>query len=167
MAANCGVLGRHGLQRSSPQVAGEDDVDDVLGGSAVRRDRFDDGDRALERQVLFDPALLGELAFQRLKQSLPAIDAASGKHPVLLARLLLADKEDAALAPEDGRNPDSRFHHTACDEPKPRTPRSLPGSSSTSRTATSGTGRTTSWAILSPGSATNVLSRSVFRSTTL
>ena len=120
-----------------------------------------------EGKVLVDPALLGELSLQGLEEGLPRIDAAAGEHPVLLARFLLADEEGPALAPENGRHPDSRLHHTVCDEPKPRTPRSLADSSSTSRTASSGTGRTTSWAILSPGSATNVLSRSVFRSTTL
>ena len=46
-----------------------------------------------------------------------------------------------------------------CEEPKPRTPRSLSGSSSTSASSSSGTGRTTSWAIRIPGSTTNGLAR--------
>ena len=94
-----------------------------------------------EGKVLVDPALLGELSLQGLEEGLPRIDAAAGEHPVLLARFLLADEEGPALAPENGRHPDSRLHHTVCDEPKPRTPRSLADSSSTSRTASSGTGQ--------------------------
>ena len=55
------------------------------------------------------------------------------------------------------RDADPRLgaHAYARDDPKPRTPRSLAGSSSTSTSSSSGTGRTTSWAIRMPGSTVN------------
>ena len=52
------------------------------------------------------------------------------------------------------------------DEPKPRTPRSLSGSSSTSTGSSSGSGSTTSCAIRIPGSTTNGSRASVLSSTT-
>ena len=52
--------------------------------------------------------------------------------------------------------------HQCPDEPKPPSPRSLPGSSSTSRSVESGTPTTTSWAIRMPGSTTNASRGSVF-----
>src|SRR5207302_789749 len=50
VAANRGVLRGDGLERTARQIAGEDDVHDVLGREAPnRRDRVDDRDRALDR----------------------------------------------------------------------------------------------------------------------
>ncbi len=47
------------LERASGQVAGEDDVDDVLRGEAARRrDRVGDRHGALDRNLVLDPDLL-------------------------------------------------------------------------------------------------------------
>ena len=49
----------HRLERAAGEVAGEDDVHDVLRRErAVRRDRVDDADRALDGHVLVDAELL-------------------------------------------------------------------------------------------------------------
>ena len=57
-----GVLRRHRLQRPAAEVAREDDVHHVLRGEAPhRRDRVDDRDRPLDRQLLVDADLLAEL----------------------------------------------------------------------------------------------------------
>ena len=61
--ADGGIGRRDRLERPAPQVTREDDVDDVLRGEAAHgRDRVDDRDRALERDQVVDPDLLGELA---------------------------------------------------------------------------------------------------------
>jgi hypothetical protein len=53
MASHGCVLGTHGFERTSREVACEDDVHDVLRGEhPVRRDRLDDAHRPLDRHVL-------------------------------------------------------------------------------------------------------------------
>src|SRR5262245_9645056 len=163
-----GLVSRgHGLQRAVAEAAGEDDVDDVLRRPAGRGDRVGERDRAFEREVVLDSDLLGEFAFHGLEEGLPGADAAARKQPVLPIVLLLPNEKDSVLAPQDRRHPDSRLHRQVRDEPKPCTPRSLAGSSSSSTSSSSGTGRTTSCATRSSGSATKVSSRSVFRRTIL
>ena len=98
------------------------------------RDRVDDRDRALDRQVVVDPDLLGELAVQRVDEALAGVDAAAGQQPVLAARASRAGR--AGSGPRQRRIAETRMRGSvasrARDEPKPRTPRSLAGSSSTS-----------------------------------
>src|SRR5690349_14021123 len=102
---------------------------------------------------------------QRIDQALARVDAAAGKQPVLAALLLVAAEQDARLPAQQRGDADPRLAH-CCDEPKPRTPRSLSGSSSTSTGSSAGTGSTTSCAIRIPGSTTNASRASVFSSTT-
>ena len=77
------------------------------------------------------------------------------QQPVLLAGLLLPAEQHAALPAQDRRDADRAAPSVRRDDPKPRTPRSLSGSSSTSTSSNAGTGSTTSCAIRIPGSTTN------------
>ena len=141
MAANGHVVRGDLLERLPGQVAGEDDVHDVLGGEAAhRRDRVDDRHRPLDRHLGADADLLGELAVEGVDEALAGVDAAARQQPVLLAVLLVPAEEDARLPAQDRRDADPRLGHQWRDEPKPRTPRSLSGSSSTSTGSSSGSG---------------------------
>src|SRR5262249_43199674 len=135
-----------------------------------RRDRVDERDRAFEGELVVladDAGLLLQLAHERLDEALPRPDAATREEPVLLSRLFVPCEEDPAVPAQDRRHADARLaRHQTVEEPNPRTPRSDSGSSSTSTGVTLATGRTTSWAILIPGSTTNGSLASVFRSTT-
>src|SRR5205823_10845905 len=63
VAADRGVVRRHCLEGARAEVAGEDDVDDVLRGEATHgSDRVDDRDRSFDRQVFVDADLFRELA---------------------------------------------------------------------------------------------------------
>src|SRR4029453_9048001 len=130
MAAHGCVSRGDALERASREVGREDDVHHVLADErALRRDRVDDRDRPLEREVLADRHLLLELAAQRLDEALAAVDAATRQEPVLAAsRLLVPAQEDTPLPAEDGRDPDARFkRHQWGELPKPLSPRSLRG----------------------------------------
>src|SRR5450759_1740068 len=124
------------------------------------RDRVGEGDRAFDRDLVLDPELLGQL--------LSVFDAASGEQPVLLARLLLPAEQDASAPAEHCRDADARLSHLSytLEEPKPRTPRSLSGSSSTSTSSISGRRMSTSWAIRISGSIVKESARSVLSTTT-
>src|SRR5262245_1054282 len=149
------------LQRAVGQIGREDDVDDVLAADErLRRDRVADRDRPLELHVRLDAELLPQLPSERLDQRLAAVHPAAGQQPVLLAGLLLSAEQHAPLPAEDRAHTDARLHQCR-DDPKPRTPRSLAGSSSTSTRSSSGIGSTTSWAIRIPGSTTNGSRRSM------
>src|SRR5581483_4774401 len=163
-----GVLRGHGLERPSGEVGREDDVHDVLRAEpALGRDRVDDRDRPLDWQLVGDADLLEQLAMERGDEALARIDAAAGQEPILAAAgLLVAAQQDAVLPAQNRRDTDARLLHQAAEEPKPRTPRSLSGSSSTSIGSTVATGTTTSCAMRMPGSTTNdsrasVLSRTM------
>ena len=135
-----------------------------------RRDRVDDRDGSLERDLLAareEPGLLEELPMQRRDEALPDANASPGQEPHLARRLLVAQKENAPLPAQDRRDPDPRLHQRLSSS-MTRTleyPRSLPASSSTSTSRTDATGATTSCAIRIPASTENG-SRPVFRSTT-
>src|SRR5437588_3641591 len=142
-------------ERAVREIGREDDVHDVLAREQrLRSNRVADRDRSLELHVCLDPELLAQLAAERLDQRLAGVDSAAGQQPVLLVGLLLTAEQHAPLPAEDRADADARLHQW-CEEPKPRTPRSLSGSSSTSTSTTSGIGRTTSCAIRMPGSTTN------------
>ena len=131
VAAHGGVLRGDRLQRPAAEVAGEDDVDDVLRGRSSRgRDRVDDRDRPLERHVV-DPDLLGELARERVDEALARVDAPAREQPVLLARLLVAAEQDPVLPAQQRRDADARLAAHVPDEPKPAAALAR-GSSSTS-----------------------------------
>ena len=100
----------------------------------------------------------------RLDEALAAVHSPAGQEPVLAAPgLLVPAEEDASLPAEDGRDPDARLErHQWAELPKPFSPRSLSGSSVTSRGSGRATGTTTSCAIRIPGSTTNGSVRSVF-----
>ena len=166
MTADGHVLRGDRLERALAQVAREDDVDDVLRGEAAnRRDRVGDSDRPLDRHLVVDPHLLPQLAVEGVDEAFARVHPAAREEPVLAAALLVPAEQDAPLPAQDRGDPDARLHH-GCEEPKPRTPRSLSGSSSTSASSSSGTGRTTSWAIRIPGSTTKGSRASVLRRTT-
>src|SRR5262245_10542420 len=160
------VARRHRLERPPLEVAREDDVNDVLRSEAAHRsDRVDDRHRALDGNLVVHPHLLGELAMQRADEALARVHTASRQQPVRAALLLVSAEEDAPAPAQDRRHPDARLgrHYASSrlDEPNPRTPRSVPGSSSTSAVWADAIGTTTSWAIRIPGSTTNAAS-SVF-----
>src|SRR5712691_3356037 len=167
VAADGCVLRADRVQRPPREVAGEDDVVVMPAGRrAVRRNRVDDRNRALDGDVLVDSDLLGELALERVDQALARVHAAAGKQPVLLARLLVPAEQDRPAPVEHGRHADARFGRHARDDPKPRSPRSLSGNSSTMSSSTAGSWRMTSCAMRIPGSTSNASSRSVLSSTT-
>ena len=143
-----------------------------FGGEAPpRRDRVDERDRPLERDLLVGAEhadLLAQLAHERLRRGSPRLHAAAGKQPVLLVRLLLADRAGSGRASAGSpRRGSGARRHQPLDDPKPRTPRSLCGQlvhlDAARRAAT---GITTSCAIRMPGSTTNGAARSVLSSTT-
>jgi hypothetical protein len=78
MAANRGVPGRDRLERTAAQVAGEDDMHDVLRGRSLRRDRVRDRHRSLERESRLDAHLLRELAPQGVDETLAGVHASAG-----------------------------------------------------------------------------------------
>src|SRR6266545_3811190 len=162
------VLRCHAFERAPTEIAREDDVDDVLRREAAyRRDRVDDRDGPLDRQLVVDPDLLRQLAVEGVDEALARVHTATREQPVLLPALLVTTEKDASPPAQDRRDTDPRlsWHHDA-DEPKPRTPRSVAGSSSTSIGSGSATGMTTSCAIRIPGSTTKAWSLSVFSRTT-
>src|SRR5690349_17841066 len=99
---------------------------------------------------------------ERVGERLAGVDAAAGEQPVLLAGLLVAAEQHAVAPAQDCGDADPRLGpHQTRDEPNPRTPRSLSGSSSTSTRSTSGTATSSSWAIRMPGSTVNAAPWSV------
>src|SRR6266446_6429778 len=166
VAAHRGVLRRRRLERAPREIAREDDVHDVLRREgALRRDRVDDRDRPFDRDLVIDPNLFAELTVQCIREALAGVHAAAGQEPVVAAAgFLVLAEQDAVLPAQHGGHTDARLerHHTA-DEPNPRTPRSLAGSSSTSTGSRSGTCMTTSCAMRIPGSTTNGSCGSVLR----
>src|SRR5579864_5773698 len=142
MAAHGSVARCRRFERPPGEVAGDDDVHAVLCRErALWRDRIDDRHRPLDRDLVLDPNLFAQLPVQRIGEALARVDAAAGQEPVVAATgLLVLAEQDPLLPPQHCRHPDARLerHHTA-DEPNPRTPRSLSGSSSTSIGSTSGT----------------------------
>src|SRR5579859_1666735 len=167
VAAHGCVLGCHLLQRAAREVAGEDDVHDVLPGERARgRDRVDERHRAFEVDVLVDPDLLVHLATKRLQQAFARMDAAPGEQPVALVALLVTAEQHPVAPPQHGRHADPGLAGHTPDEPKPATPRCVSGSSSTSTGSAAATGTTTSWAMRIPGSTVKLSARSWFTSTT-
>ena len=145
MAAHGSVLRRRPLERPAGEVAGEDDVHDVLAGErARRRDRVDERDGPLEGDLLVDPDLLLQLPAQRLHEALAGVDAAAREQPVALVALLVPAQEYAVTPSQDGRDADAWLAGHAPLEPKPATPRSVSGSSSTATGSARATGTRTS-----------------------
>jgi hypothetical protein len=86
------------LERTTGQVACEDDVDDVLRGEAAhRRDRVDDRNRPLHRDLVLDPDLLGQLAVERVDEALAGVDAPAREQPVVATVLLVPAEQEAPL----------------------------------------------------------------------
>src|SRR5262249_23168241 len=136
----------------------EDDVDDVLAGPQVGgRDRLDHRYRPLDIDV-GEPALLRQLAAQRLLHRLSLLHPSARQQPVgLLALGAVAEKarppppQEPAAADRGAGAPLPR----TAEDPTPRADRSDSGSSSTCRGSTAGTARITSWAMRSPASTRN------------
>src|SRR3954452_19127907 len=168
VAAHGRVLRGDRFERATGEVAREDDVHDVLRRErALRRDRVHDRDRTFDGQLVLDSDLLAKLAVQRVDEALARVDTAAGEQPVLAAiGLAVAAKEDPVLPAQERRDADPRLHAHTFELPKPRTPRSLSGSSSTSTGSSHGTCRTTSCAMRIPGSTTKLSLASVLSSTT-
>src|SRR6202166_5237106 len=117
--------------------------------------------------MIGDSDLLVQLAVERGDEALACVHASTRQQPVLpAAGLLVPAEQDAILPAQDGRDADAGLLHQWLDDPKPRTPRSLSGSASTSTGSTLATGTTTSCAMRIPGSTTNSSRASVFNSTT-
>src|SRR5262249_11868946 len=114
-----------------------------------------------------EPGLLPELTSQCADQALSTSYPSTREEPDGSTVLLVTQEEDAAAPAQDRRDPDAGVSHGQCaDEPKPRDPRSLAVSSSTSTSRTEATGATTSCAILIPGTTSKWWLRSVLRRTT-
>src|SRR5262249_23244721 len=144
------------LERPARQIAGEDDVHDVLARERPSRgDRVDKRYRPLERDVSVDADLLVELAPEGLYEALASVHAAAGGQPVALVALLVPAEQQPVAPPQHGRNPDARLAGHVPEEPKPAVPRSVSGRASTSTGSGSATGTTTSCAIRMPGSTVN------------
>ena len=132
-------------------------MDDVLRGEAADwRDRVDDGYRALDRDLVRQADLLRKLAVECATRLSPEFTPPPGSSQY--ARSAFSCRQSRIRPPQlqDRRHADTRLgRHQAFDDPKPRTPRSVAGSSSTSTGSTSASGTTTSCAIRIPGSTTN------------
>ena len=108
-----------------------------------RGDRVDDRDRPLERdRDRRFPTSSEQLAAQRVDERLAGVHAAAGQQPVLLPRLLVPAEEDRGRSSGAAQTPGcaARRPSPRPDEPKPLSPRSLAGSSSTSRSSACGHG---------------------------
>ena len=101
------VLRGDGLERAV-DVAGEDDVDDVLRDEAIGRDRVGDRDGPLEGRRL-DAHLLRDLALERVEQALAGVDAAAGEQPASSPVLLVPAEQQALLPAQDGGHPHPRL----------------------------------------------------------
>src|SRR5438874_8846920 len=168
MATDRRVGGGHRLERAAAEVAGEDDVNHVLGRERTHGcDRIDDRDRPLDRQLVRDPELLDQLTVQRSDEALARVHAASRKQPVVAIALLVPAEEDAPAPAQDRGDANPRLGHQLPDDPWPRTPRSVTGSSFVSASSSSGTSSTTSCAMRIPGSTTKRSDRSVLSRITL
>src|SRR5262249_17780032 len=129
VAADCGVLRGHLLQRPAGKVAGEDDVHDVLACERARgRDRIDERDGPLEVDVLIQTDLFVQLAAECLYQALASVHAAAREQPVALVALLVAAQEHAVTPAQDGRDSDAGLAGHAPEDPKPAAPRCVSGS---------------------------------------
>jgi hypothetical protein len=123
VTAHSRVTRRDGLERAAAEIACADDVDDVLRRrGAHRRDRVDDRNGPLQRQLVENADLLRKLAVQRVNQALARVDAAAGKKPVLLLALwgakisvLPANRNFSGRAPNFGTPQDSNRRLAACD----------------------------------------------------
>jgi hypothetical protein len=70
------VMRLHLLQRPTGEIAGEDDVDDVLRGEApLWCDRVDECDWPLEWQLVLQADLLQQFPLQRVDEALARVDA--------------------------------------------------------------------------------------------
>ena len=105
-----GFVARDGALQGAVELAGEDDVDDVLRPQApLRRDRLDDRDRPLDGQLVVlpdEPCLLRELALERVHERLAAANASAGEQPVLSPALLVAERR---IEPRQWRSADTRI----------------------------------------------------------
>jgi len=82
VAAHGDVARRDSLERATGEIAGEDDVHDVLRGKRAHgRDRVDERDRAFERELVLDPHLFAQLAVERIDEALARVDAAARQEP--------------------------------------------------------------------------------------
>ena len=159
MAAHGGVLRGDRLERAVAEMAGEDDVDDVLrparpAGAIDSTTPTGPSSGSSSR----DPALLARApAAARRRASRRSSTPPPGSSQYSLPAFSWRHR---STRPSRRRIAETRMRGsitpTDCEEPKPRSPRSLGGSSSTSTTSTAGTRSTTSCAIRSPGSATKV-----------
>ena len=164
-AASCEVTC---FERAAGQVAREDDVHDVLGREAARPARSSrrsrPGLRPAARRRSRPPRRARGAARRRGSRPSRRRRPAAASTPCRASRGGRAGCSPASAG--SPRRGSAARPISARDEPKPRTPRSLSGSSSTSTGSSSGTGSTTSCAIRIPGSTTNGSRASVFSRTT-
>ena len=130
VAAHCRVLETAPLERPV-ELAGEDDVDDVLRPEApLGRDRLDDRNRPFDRQLVV--ARRRAPSPRRARAGAPRrasrrCDAAARQQPVLPSALLVSASAGSrrASAGSPRRGSAARAHPQRPDEPKPPAPRSL------------------------------------------
>ena len=171
VAAHC-LVARDDRGERAVELGSEHDVDDVLRPeAALRRDRVDDRDGALDRDLV---ALLGQSRSPRRARG-----AAPGSGSPRSVHRHRAGANARRRASRGGRGGSGRASggsptpgHAARvssrpqrspDEPKPPSPRSVAVTSRVSTTSTAAIGTTTSWAMRMPGSTVNACSRSVLR----
>ena len=156
------------------ELAGEDDVDDVLRPEAPLRARSTRRSRSAPRPAArrhrpTRPVSSASSRCERVDERLAARTPPPGQEPVLAAALLVAAEEDRAAPAQERRDPDPRLgpHRSSPTSRSRRRRARSSGSSSTSTSSTRGSSTTTSCAIRMPGSTTNGCSRSVLSRITL
>ena len=137
VAAHRLVLRGHAFERARRGRPAKIDVDDVLAARRPGRDRLDERDGALEREIVAVATRPTSSASSRCSASSsvsPPLTPPPGSSQYSRPRLLVAAEQNAALPAQDRGDPDARLRH-ALTRPTIRsraTPRSLAGSSSTS-----------------------------------
>ena len=131
---------------------------------ALRRDRVDERDGALDRDLVFDADLLAQLAVQRVDEAFARVDPASRQEPVLAApRLLVAAEQDPVLPAQQRRDADAGLERQSDGRRAEAAHAALAvGQLPDLDRIDAGDQLTTSCAIRIPGSTTKVSRASVF-----
>ena len=160
VAAHGGVLRRDRLERAAGEIAGEDDVDDVLRRErALRRDRVDERDRALDRRSRprCRPPRAARGAARRRGSRPPLTPPPGSSQYSPRPAFSWRQRRMRSCPAQHRRDADARLERHQAVESRSRARRArCPGSSSTSTGSAPATGMTTSCAIRMPGSTTNV-----------
>ena len=156
------------LERAPAEVAGEDDVHHVLRrNAALGRDRVDDRDGALDRQLVVDPDLLRELPVERVDRLSPELTPPPGSSQYSLPGFSCRQSRMRSVPAQDRRDADPRLGASARWRSRSRARRARSPAARRPRPGRPpAPAATTSCAIRMPGSTTNGSRASVLSSTT-